>query len=52
VSRVFLSHSRRDNRNAVWGLAGLLGLLGLAGLKRRNDTNNFSRATNRGTPGV
>jgi MYXO-CTERM domain-containing protein len=41
-----------SDNTGLWGLTGLLGLLGLAGLKRRNDANDFSRATNRGTPGV
>ena len=41
-----------SDNTGLWGLTGLLGLLGLAGLKRRNDTNDFSRATSRGTPGV
>ena len=46
------SENDGSDNTGLWGLTGLLGLLGLAGLKRRTDTNDFSRATNRGTPGV
>lgn len=41
-----------SDNTGLWGLTGLLGLLGLIGLKRRNDTQDLGRATNRGTAGV